>query len=117
MPGAGAGGAPVTPCRPPSRCAGPTCDACAPQVGDVLPLVAVLDDLDHLLARRQATAQGIEHYELDATLARRRRLVREMREWLEARVDLVALQSEQPPAPLPMEAVGLLCMLEAEAKP
>lgn len=85
-----------------------------PQIGDALPLLAVLGDLDRLLAHRQARAQGIEHHELDATIGRRRALLREMREWLEARVDLAVLQSEQPPAPLPMEAVGLLCMLEAE---
>lgn len=85
---------------------GPGADA--PEVGDALAVLEYLDDIDALLERRERRLLGHE------TLRRRRRLVREMREWLEARVDLAALKAEQPPAPLPLEAVGLLCMLEAE---
>lgn len=80
----------------------------APEVGDALAVLEYLDDVDALLERRERRLLGHE------TLRRRRRLVREMREWLEARVDLAALKAEQPPAPLPLEAVGLLCMVEAE---
>jgi hypothetical protein len=80
----------------------------APEIGDVLAVLEYLDDIDALLERRERRAFGQE------MLRRRRQLVREMREWLEARVDLAALKAEQPPAPLPLEAVGLLCMVEAE---
>lgn len=73
-----------------------------------LSVIEILDDIDGLLERRERRLLG------DESLGLQRRIVRELREIVEARVDLAALKAEQPPAPLPLEAVGLLCMVEAE---